>query len=65
MSSKETKKQKGSTLLEYTMAAAVLIGVVWGAMTTLGGSLKDVLDSVGAWATNRAGQIDDPDMPGN
>ena len=53
----KNKKQKGFTLLEYTAGAAVIIGVVWLAVNTMGKSLSDVFESISVWANGRVTQI--------
>ena len=50
--------EKGFTLLEYCAGAAVLITIVWGALTTLGNDLGSFLQSIGSWAKNQASQVD-------
>lgn len=52
--------QKGFTLLEYAAGAAVLIGVVYGAMGAFGGGLNDFYVGLGNWAS---GQVSN--LPGN
>ena len=54
---KNTRKQKGFTLLEYCAGAAVIIGVVWGAVNTMGGSLSNVFKSVSTWADGQSGKM--------
>ena len=54
---KNNKKQNGFTLLEYTAGAAVIIGVVWLAVNTMGNSLKDVFLAISTWANGRVTQI--------
>ena len=53
-----TKKERGFALLEYCAGAAVILVIVWAALNTLGTNMTDLLDSIGTWATNRAGEID-------
>ena len=50
--------EKGFTLLEYCAGAAVLLTIVWAALTALGGNMKTFLDSIGSWATRQATAID-------
>ncbi len=49
--------ESGFTLLEYCAGAAVIIGVVWVALDTMGGNLGDFLKAVGDWADKRTEQI--------
>jgi len=50
-------KEKGFTLLEYCAGAAVIAGVVWVAVSTLGENLSDLLVAIGEWASSRATDI--------
>ena len=54
---KKRENQKGITLLEYTAGAAIIIGLVWGAMSAMGTSLEHVFNSIGVWAQTRADDI--------
>lgn len=54
-------KQKGYTLLEYCAGAAIIAGILWGALNALGGDLVELLNAVGNWADDRTGGIN----PGN
>jgi len=49
--------EAGYTLLEYCAGAAIIAGVLWGALTVMGENLTTLLESIGTWATNRAGEI--------
>ena len=49
--------EKGFTLLEYCAGAAVIAGVIWVAMSTLGNNLGDLLTALGEWATQRVTEI--------
>jgi len=51
------KSEKGFTLLEYCAGAAVIAGIVFGALTALGTNLEDLLTALGEWANNRATDI--------
>ena len=51
------KKQSGFTLLEYTAGAAVIIGIVFLAVNTMGHSLADVFSAIAGWANGRVTQI--------
>ena len=51
------KKDSGYTLLEYCAGAAVIIGVLYGALNTLGGNLSSFLGAIGTWATTRASEF--------
>lgn len=53
----KTGKQKGYTLLEYCAGAAIIAGVVWVALETLGGNLSGLLEGIGQWAVRRTGDI--------
>lgn len=56
----ENRRQRGSAMLEYTMAAAVLIGIVWMGMSAMGNSVRSVLDEIATWAGARKTQIQTP-----
>ena len=49
--------EKGFTLLEYCAGAAVLLTIVWAALTALGTNMSTFLNAVGTWATTQAGEI--------
>ena len=49
--------EKGFTLLEYCAGAAVLLTIVWTALTTLGGNMSTFLGAVGSWASGEASKI--------
>lgn len=57
MDNKRNNKELGFTLLEYCAGAAVIAGVIWVAMSTLGNNLGDLLTALGEWATQRATEI--------
>ena len=50
--------EKGFTLLEYCAGAAVLLTIVWAALTALGTNMSTFLNAVGSWASSQAGKID-------
>lgn len=50
-------EEAGYTLLEYCAGAAVIAGIVFGALTALGGNLENLLQALGTWADNRATDI--------
>lgn len=51
--SNQRKNEKGYTLLEYCAGAAIIAGVLWTALNSLGGNLSGLLGAVGGWANNR------------
>jgi hypothetical protein len=50
-------KERGFTLLEYCAGAAVVAGVIWVALSSLGGSMSTLLGNVGKWADSRAAEV--------
>jgi hypothetical protein len=52
------RRERGYTLLEYCAGAAVIAGVLWTALSALGGDISSLLGSVGGWANKRTGEID-------
>lgn len=58
MRRKTGRGERGFTLLEYCAGAAVILLTVWVAMNAMGGSIAGVLDSITAWANQRASEID-------
>ena len=48
-----TKKDRGFTLLEYCIGAAVLTLVVWVGLNALGTSLSSFLTGLGTWVANK------------
>ena len=59
-----SKKQKGFTILEYCAGAAIILGVVWGAMQGLGTSTSNLIGAIGSWADSRATSIRSGDTTG-
>lgn len=51
------KKEAGYTLLEYCAGAAIIAGILWGALTYLGNNLDALLHGVGEWAQRRTEEI--------
>jgi hypothetical protein len=54
MKQRQTNKQRGYTLLEYCAGAAIIAGILWTALNSLGGDLATLLSAVGEWAQNRS-----------
>lgn len=52
------KGEEGFTLLEYVAGATVIAGVVWMAVSAMGGNLGAFFDRLGQWATERSESID-------
>lgn len=50
--------EAGFTLLEYCAGAAVILVIIWAALSALGGNMTGLLESIGSWADRRAGEID-------
>jgi len=50
---KGTAKERGYTLLEYCAGAAIIAGILWTALNSLGGNLSQLLTAVGNWAQAR------------
>ena len=51
------KDQRGYTLLEYCAGAAIIAGVVWGALNMLGGNMASFLNALGGWVSDRTTAI--------
>lgn len=51
------KGERGFSLLEYCAGAAVILVTIWGALTLMGDNIETLLNSIGNWATTRAGEI--------
>lgn len=49
----KAKNERGYTLLEYCAGAAIIAGVLWTALNSLGGDLSALLNAVGTWAQTR------------
>ena len=58
MATKNNRRQKGYTLLEYCAGAAVVAGVLWTSLNTMGNNIGSLMGSVGKWATSRGAIID-------
>ena len=52
-----SKGEKGYTLLEYCAGAAIIAGVLWTALNSLGSNLSALLNAVGTWAQTRTSEI--------
>lgn len=50
MRTAKNKHEKGYTLLEYCAGAAIVLGVLYGTLNTVEGTLTRFLSKVGAWA---------------
>ena len=48
------KDQKGFTLLEYCAGAAIIAGVVFVALSNLGGGLRTYLERLSDWVEDRS-----------
>lgn len=53
----KNRSSRGYALLEYCAGAAVIAGVVWGAVTFLGSGMDEFLRSLGDWAKARATDV--------
>jgi hypothetical protein len=51
------KKQAGYTLLEYCAGAAVLLGLVIGAINLMGGSLQTLAQGISDWAQSASQNV--------
>jgi len=51
------KRQKGYTLLEYCMGAAILAGVVWVGLDLFGQQLRSLLNALTQWTLERSQDI--------
>jgi Flp pilus assembly pilin Flp len=51
------RKSAGYTLLEYCAGAAIIAGVIWTALNTLGGDMRDLLNAIGSWAKGRTASV--------
>ena len=52
-----TRREKGYTLLEYCAGAAIIAGIVWGAMNLLGNNLSGFLTGLGNWVNDRTSNL--------
>lgn len=51
------KNSRGYTLLEYCAGAAIIAGILWGALSIMGENMADLLNRVGDWAAARTQEI--------
>ena len=49
MNNRQNRREQGLTLLEYAVGAAVLAGIVVGAMTTFGQGLQTYFQNLNEW----------------
>jgi hypothetical protein len=54
---KQSRRERGFSLLEYCAGAAVILVTIWGALTVMGNNIEGLLGSIGDWATRRQGEI--------
>jgi Flp pilus assembly pilin Flp len=54
---KRMSGERGFSLLEYCAGAAVILVTIWGALSLMGDNIETLLNSIGNWATTRAGEI--------
>ena len=52
------KNERGYTLLEYCAGAAIIGAIIFVALQALGGNMRGMLESIGAWADRRAADMD-------
>ena len=50
--------ERGYTLLEYTAGAAIILTIIWGALTALGTNMDAMLTEIGEWAIAQSQDID-------
>jgi hypothetical protein len=53
-------QEAGFTLLEYAAGAAVLMGILYVGVRTMGYGIQDLMGSVGKWANERSTELDAP-----
>ena len=51
------KDDRGYALLEYCAGAAIIIGVLWGALVSLGTNMSSLINNIGGWAAARAQEV--------
>lgn len=51
------KNEKGFTLLEYCAGAAIICGIVYAALTSMGSGISNSAEAIGTWADQRAADI--------
>lgn len=52
------RRQRGYTLLEYCAGAAVVAGVLWGALDSMGKNLAKFNEGISQWATAQKEYLD-------
>jgi hypothetical protein len=58
MAKQGNRRQRGYTLLEYCAGAAIVAGVLWSSLNTMGTNISGLIGSVGNWAKARGTFID-------
>lgn len=56
----QKKSERGYTLLEYCAGAALILAVVWVALSALGANLETLIGNISGWAANRSTEITAP-----
>ncbi len=57
MKRNEKNNERGYTLLEYCAGAALIAGIIWVALNTMGQNVSALLNAIGQWAASRTGGI--------
>jgi hypothetical protein len=57
MRTAKNKNEKGYTLLEYCAGAAVVVGALYGSLSTLGTELDKFMGGIGGWAQKRTTEV--------
>jgi len=51
------KKDRGYTLLEYAVGAAVLVGIIVAGLNAMGSGVVNLFNGIGEWASGQVGGI--------
>ena len=54
----KAKDERAYTLLEYCAGAAIIAGILWVALDSMGGSMQELIESLGDWLDRRAETLD-------
>ena len=54
----QPENERAYTLLEYCAGAAIIAGILWVALDSMGGSMQELIESLGSWLDRRSESLD-------
>lgn len=50
-------RERGFTLLEYCAGAAIVVSVLWAALSSFGAQMSGLFNAMGSWASARSQEV--------